>query len=251
MNVTFITQDDQSGFDVTRARGHEPRRDGGDGQPDLRRPVAASPKLTTRSHRCRRRAGTQNSASVFVKLTPIEARDRDQFAIMEQVDRDSPPPANMLSVGGGGGPGGGGGVQYVLQGPELSELQRYSSQLLEKVKTIPGVVDADHQLNDGSRSCRCGWIVRRRRSSGCSLSDAADALRCSWEETPSPPTTTRAQQHEVHVRAEAADRGSEEALGQLPVPSSRLGLLRSRTWRASRPARPSDIVAWPGSGRSR
>ena len=30
-------------------------------------------------------AGTRNSASIFVKLHPIEARERDQFAVMAQV----------------------------------------------------------------------------------------------------------------------------------------------------------------------
>ena len=55
--------------------------------------------------------------------------------------------ASVTGGGGGGGPGG--GVQFVLRGPELRGLQEYSERLLEKVKTIPGVVDADTTLNAG------------------------------------------------------------------------------------------------------
>ena len=57
-------------------------------------------------------AGTQNSASIFVKLQPIEARERDQFAVMAQVRNEIVGAVHgaglRASVGGGGGGGGGG-----------------------------------------------------------------------------------------------------------------------------------------------
>ena len=71
-------------------------------------------------------AGTRNSASIFVKLHPIEARERDQFAVMAQVRDEMLAPFTAQGLrasvggggmGGGGGGGGGGGVQFVLQGP--------------------------------------------------------------------------------------------------------------------------------------
>ena len=128
VSVTFITQDDQSGFDVT-VRAPEGT--------SLEATQLMANRLTTAIRRIPEvnytlvtvagdGAGTQNIASIFVKLVPIGARDRDQFEIMAEVREEivSPLAAQGIraSVGGGGG-GGGGGVQYVLQGPEVTELQ--------------------------------------------------------------------------------------------------------------------------------
>ena len=151
--VTFVTQDDQSGFDVNvralegtslEATEVMANRIGA----AIRRIPEVNYTLATVAGDG---AGTRNSASIFVKLHPIEARERDQFAVMAQVRDEvlAPFTAQRLraSVGGGGMAEGaaadGGGVQFVLRGPELRGLQEYSERLLEKVKTIPGVVDAD------------------------------------------------------------------------------------------------------------
>ena len=93
-------------------------------------------------------AGTRNSASIFVKLHPIEARERDQFAVMGQVRDEVLAPFTAEACGRASAGvvvvvEAEGGVQFVLRGPELRGLQEYSERLLEKVKTIPGVVDAD------------------------------------------------------------------------------------------------------------
>ncbi len=51
--------------------------------------------------------------------------------------------------GGGDGQGGGGGgggfnrLQILIQGPDIEQLQTYTTQLMDKVRTIPGVVDVD------------------------------------------------------------------------------------------------------------
>jgi HAE1 family hydrophobic/amphiphilic exporter-1 len=228
VNVNFVTQDDQSGFDVS-----------------IRAPEGTSLEATelmaNRITAAIRRipevqytlvtvagdgAGTQNNASLFVKLTPIEARDRDQFAIMGEVRDDivSPLVAQGVraSLGGGGGPGGG-GVQYVLQGPETTELKRYSEALLARVKAIPGVVDADTSLNFGKPELSVHMDRPKASDLGVQLADAADALRLLVGGDAVTTYNEAGEQYEVHVRAEADDRSSEEAIGRLSVPSSRLG----------------------------
>src|SRR5688572_26567407 len=228
VSVTFVTQDDQSGFDVS-----------------IRAPEGTSLEATqlmaNRITAAIRRipevdytlvtvagdgAGTQNNASLFVKLKPIEARDRDQFAIMAEVrDNIVAPLATQgvrASVGGGGGPGGGGGVQYVLQGPDVTELQRYSELLLAKVKTIPGVVDADTTLNVGKPELSIRMDRPKAADLGVPLGEAADALRMLVGGDAVTTYNEGGEQYEVHVRAEASDRNSEAAIGRLPVPS-RLG----------------------------
>jgi HAE1 family hydrophobic/amphiphilic exporter-1 len=227
VSVNFITQDDQSGFDVT-VRAPEGT--------SLDATQLMANRLTTAIRRVPEvdytlvtvagdGAGTQNSASIFVKLVPIDARDRDQFEVMAEVRDDivSPLAAQGIraSVGGGGG-GGGGGVQYVLQGPEVTELKRYSELLLAKVKVIPGVVDADTTLNDGKPELSVRMDRPKAADLGVPLADAADALRLLVGGDAVTTYNEAGEQYEVHVRARADDRDSEAAIGRLPVPS-RLG----------------------------
>jgi HAE1 family hydrophobic/amphiphilic exporter-1 len=235
VSITFVTQDDQSGFDVS-ARALEGTS------------LEATEVMANRIGAAIRRipevdytlatvagdgAGTMNSASIFVKLHPIAERTRDQFAVMAQVRDDILAPFTAQGVrasvgfgggpGGGGGGGGGGGVQYVLRGPELNGLQEYSERLLERVKTIPGVVDADTTLNVGKPELSIRMDRPKAADLGVPLSDAAEALRLLVGGDAVTTYNEAGEQYEVHVRAEAADRDSEAALGRLPVPSSRLG----------------------------
>jgi len=228
VNINFITQDDQSGFDVS-VRALEGTS------------LEATEVMANRIGTAIRRipevdytlatvagdgAGTQNTASLFVKLKPIEARNRDQFAIMSDVrDHVLAPLVGQgvrASVGAGGGPGGG-GIQFVFQGPQVAELQRYSEQLLAKVKTIPGVVDADTSLNVGKPEMSIRMDRPKAADLGVPLADAADALRLLVGGDAVTTYNEGGEQYEVHVRAETADRDTAAAIGRLPIPSSRLG----------------------------
>ena len=40
-------------------------------------------------------------------------------------------------------------IQYVVNGPDLDKLTAYSQQIMEKMKTIPDVVDVDSTLING------------------------------------------------------------------------------------------------------
>jgi HAE1 family hydrophobic/amphiphilic exporter-1 len=227
VTVNFITQDDQSAFDVT-VRAPEGTS------------LDATQLLASRVTTAIRRipevsytlvtvagdgAGTQNSASIFVKLVPINARDRDQFEVMAEVRDDIVSPLvaqGMRASVGGGGMGGGGGVQYVLQGPEIDELKRYSELLLAKVKAIPGVVDADTTLNDGKPELSVRMNRPKAADLGVPLAEAADALRLLVGGDAVTTYNEGGEQYEVYVRAELGDRDSEAAIGRLPIPS-RLG----------------------------
>jgi HAE1 family hydrophobic/amphiphilic exporter-1 len=246
VDVNFITQDDQSGFDVT-----------------LRAPegtsIEATELMANRLTTAIRRipevdytlvtvagdgAGTQNSASIFVKLTPIAARSRDQFEVMSDIRDDFVAPLVAQGIRasvGGGGFGGGGGIQYVLQGPEVSELQRYSENLLERVKTIPGVVDADTTLNVGKPELSVQMDRPKAADLGVPLAEAADALRLLVGGDAVTTYNEGGEQYEVHVRAEANDRDSAAAIGRLPVPA-RLGpIALENVARFARGEAPSDI----------
>jgi HAE1 family hydrophobic/amphiphilic exporter-1 len=248
VSVNFVTQDDQSGFDVnvrapegTSLQATEVT--GNRIAAAIRRIPEVSYTLLTVAGDG---AGTQNNAAIFVKLVPIDARARDQFAVMDDVRREILQPLNgqglRTSVGGGGGPGGGAGVQYVLQGPELRELQRFANQLLEKVKSIPGVVDADTSLNDGKPELSVRIDRPKAADLGVQLSDAADALRLLVGGDAVTTYNEAGEQYEVHLRAEAADRSTDASLAEMPVPSSRLGSVAlENIARLSRGEAPADI----------
>ncbi|MBP7777674.1 MAG: efflux RND transporter permease subunit [Acidobacteria bacterium] len=230
--VNFTPEDDQSQFDVT-----------------LRAPegtsLAAMDVLANRLGTAVRRipevdftlitvagdaAGTQNTASMLVRLHPIEARDRDQFAVMGEV-RDEILPAfreagirTAVQVGGGPG-GGGGGIQFMIQGPDLKTLEAYSEALREKALGIPGLVDVDTSLNAGKPEMSI-YLDRPKASDlGVQLSDAADALRLLVAGDQVTTYNEAGEQYEVHLRAQEVNRNTEVALAGLPVPSSRLGIV--------------------------
>ncbi len=228
VNVNFITQDDQSGFDVNMRALEGTSLEATEVMANrVGTAIRGIPEVDyTLVTVAGDGAGTRNSATLFVKLVPIEARDRDQFAVMAQVRDEILGPFTAqgvrTSVGGGGGPGGG-GIQYVFQGPEVSELQRYSQALLVAVRNIPGVVDADTSLNVGKPEMSIRMDRPKAADLGVPLSDAADALRLLVGGDAVTTYNEGGEQYDVHIRAEAANRDTAAAIGRLPVPSSRLG----------------------------
>ena len=99
----------------------------------------------------------------------------------------------------------------------------HSEQLLAKVKTIPGVVDADTSLNVGKPEMSIRMDRPKAADLGVPLVDAADALRLLVGGDAVTTYNEGGEQYEVHVRAETADRDTAAAIGRLPIPSSRLG----------------------------
>ena len=103
----------------------------------------------------------------------------------------------------------------MLQGPEVTELARYSQLLLAKVKAIPGVVDADTTLNSGKPELSVRMDRPKAADLGVPLGEAADALRLLVGGDAVTTYNEGGEQYEVHVRAEADDRSSQSAIGQI------------------------------------
>jgi HAE1 family hydrophobic/amphiphilic exporter-1 len=175
-------------------------------------------------------AGSQNAANVFVRLAPLDARDRDQFAVMADV-RDGVLPTFVTAgvraaVQASGGPGGGqGDIQFVLQGPDLEALERHSQALRTKAAEIPGLVDVDTTLNPGKPELSVRIDRPKAADLGVSVGDAAEALRLLVGGDSVTTFNDGGEQYDVHLRARLEDRSTEEAIAMLPVPSSRLGIV--------------------------
>ena len=237
VNINFTPQDDQSEFDVS-----------------LRAPEGTSLEATemtaNRVASAIRQipevvytmitvagdsAGTLNTASIYVRLKPIDERDRDQFVIMDTVRNEvlpkAAPPGVKASLqapgiaggGGGGGQGGQGDVTFVLQGPDLRTLERASNALADKARSIPGLVDVDTSLRVGKPEMSVRLDRPKAADLGVQISDAADALRLLVGGDQVTTFNEAGEQYEVHLRAEEQHRGSEAAIARLTVPSSRLG----------------------------
>jgi HAE1 family hydrophobic/amphiphilic exporter-1 len=175
-------------------------------------------------------AGTLNTASMLVRLHPIEERQRDQFAVMSQI-RDQILPAYTkagirTAVQQGGGPGGGGGgMQFMVQGPDLKQLEQYSEQLRVKALAIPGLVDVDTTLNAGKPEMSVLLDRPKAADLGVSIADAAEAIRLLVAGDQVTTFNDGGEQYQVHLRAEEINRSSADAIAGLPVPSSRLGIV--------------------------
>jgi HAE1 family hydrophobic/amphiphilic exporter-1 len=232
-NTNFLPQDDQSEFEI-----------------NLRAPegtsLEATEVITNRiANAVRQRvpevdytlvavagdpAKTRNLGSIYVRLKPIEARTRDQFAVMDIARNEILPPfatnlrtsvQPVATIGGGGAQGA--EVQFLINGPDLRTLEQLGQRLLERVKALPGVVDVDTSLNVGKPEMSVQVDRLKASNVGVQIADAAEALRLLVGGDQVTTYNEAGEQYEVHLRARAENRSTEAALAGLTVPSSRLG----------------------------
>jgi hydrophobic/amphiphilic exporter-1 (mainly G- bacteria), HAE1 family len=176
-------------------------------------------------------ARTQNSGTVYVRLTPVEERARDQFAVMNEVRTAVLPAISTANLRTGVRPvatiGGGGNqnadIQFTINGPDLKALERFADAVAEAARKEPGVVDVDTSLNVGKPELSVNLDRLKAADLGVQISDAAEALRLLVGGDQVTTYNEGGEQYEVHVRAGEANRQTEQAIGQLTVPSSKVG----------------------------
>jgi HAE1 family hydrophobic/amphiphilic exporter-1 len=131
------------------------------------------------------------SANFYVALTPLESRKVSQQELMRRARvmlrkyksaRTSVSGGTDLSgassAGGRGGGGGGGGsnrLSVLIQGPDIEQLQVYVTDLMAKIRTIPGVVDVDTNFEPTQQELR----VNVDRTRAADLGVAIDSLASS------------------------------------------------------------------------
>jgi len=237
VNVNFTPQDDQSEFDVSL---RAPEGTSLEATEVFSNRVASAirelPEVVyTMVTVAGDSAGTLNTANIYVRLKPINERERDQFVLMDEIRNNILPKVSPEGVktglqapgiaggGGGGGGQGQGDVQFVMQGPSLAELERASNALAERAKSITGLVDVDTSLRVGKPEISVRLDRPKAADLGVQVSDAAEALRLLVGGDQVTTYNEAGEQYEVHLRAEGRNRDTEAAIGQLTVPSTRLG----------------------------
>jgi HAE1 family hydrophobic/amphiphilic exporter-1 len=178
-------------------------------------------------------AATANIGSIYVRLTPLETRARDQFGVMRIVREEILPEfaaANLRTgvrqvavIGGSGAQAA--EIQFTLNGPDLDRLERYATAVADRARAMPGAVDVDTSLNVGRPELSVGIDRLKAADLGVSLAEAADAIRLLVGGDQVTNYNEAGEQYEVHVRAESADRQSAAGVGRLTVPSARLGAI--------------------------
>ena len=176
-------------------------------------------------------ARTQNVATVYVRLKPVEERDKDQFVLMNDVRSEILPKLALPNLRTGVRPiatiGGGGNqsadIQFTINGPDLGLLEKYAAAVVDAARKEPGVVDVDTSLNVGKPELTVQLDRMKAADLGVQISDAADALRLLVGGDQVTTYNEAGEQYEVHVRAVEGNRRTAAALEQLTVPSGRNG----------------------------
>ncbi len=176
-------------------------------------------------------AQTQNSGTVYVRLKTVDERRRDQFEVMNDVRANVLPElvaANLrtgvrpvATIGGGGNQNA--EIQFTINGPDLKALERFAGAVAAAAKKEPGVVDVDTSLNVGKPELSVSLDRLKAADLGVQVSDAAEALRLLVGGDQVTTYNEGGEQYEVHVRAGEESRGNAVEIGQLTVPSSRVG----------------------------
>ncbi len=173
---------------------------------------------------------TRNLGSIYVRLKPIEERQRDQFTVMDQIrtrtlpayTKDLRTSVQPVAIIGGGGAQGA-DVQFIINGPDLAKLDQFSRALAGRVRQLRGVVDVDTSMNTGKPELAVQIDRPKASDMGVSIADTAEALRLLVGGDQVTNYFEAGEQYEVHLRAEAPDRNTQAAVAALTVPSGRLG----------------------------
>src|SRR3954464_2570311 len=132
-------------------------------------------------------------ASFNIMMVPLEERKTSQQQLMTQarqmlrkyqgarISVSGGTDISGASSGGGRGPGGGGGgfnrLNILIQGPDIEQLQHYTVQLMDTVRTIPGVVDVDTNFEPTQPELRINIDRARAADLGVNIDTLANNLR--------------------------------------------------------------------------
>jgi hydrophobic/amphiphilic exporter-1 (mainly G- bacteria), HAE1 family len=133
-------------------------------------------------------------ANFNITMVPLEERTISQQQLMIQarqmlrkyqgarISVSGGTDISGASSGGRGGPGGGGGggfnrLNILIQGPDIEQLQAYTVQLMDLVRTIPGVVDVDTNFEPTQPELRINIDRARAADLGVNIDTLANNLR--------------------------------------------------------------------------
>jgi HAE1 family hydrophobic/amphiphilic exporter-1 len=185
------------------------------------------------------------NANFYVGLTPLDKRKVSQQELMRgarsyvqqfREARGSVSGGTDISgsstAGAGRGGGGANRVQLLIQGPDIQQLQVYVAELLAKVKTIPGIVDADTNFEATAPELRVRVNRTRAADLGVSIDSLATNLRLLVGGDEVSKYKEGDDQFSVKLRLDEQFRNDPARMGELLVPGA-----------GGRPLRVNDIAS--------
>jgi HAE1 family hydrophobic/amphiphilic exporter-1 len=172
-----------------------------------------------------------NSANIYVRLADLAERDLSQEELMVKAREllQKYPPELRTNIGQVQAISGGGqrnaDIQYMIAGPDLQTLTKYSEELLKRMRTIPSVVDVDSSLIAGKPELRIQIDRARAADLGVRVGDIAQSLNTMVAGQKVSTFNQGTDQYDVRLRAVGEARASKEELSRLFAPSSKLGLV--------------------------
>ena len=158
---------------------------------------------------------------MYITIVDLEQRDYPLTETMSEARRalrafaDLRP--SVQSVGGLGGAARGATLTFSLRGPELSELDRLTTQLIERMRATEGFVDVDTQAAVRKPEVQVRIDRERAADLGVRASEVAGTLRTLTGGTPVSVIRDGDEQYDVWLRLSPEDRESAAALASLPV----------------------------------
>ncbi len=170
-------------------------------------------------------AVTRNLANIFVHLVDPRLRKDDQFAIMDRVRKEIVPlqPKDLridvsqtaqISSGQSQAQ-----VQYTLSGPDLNQLARYTSKILDRFRQAKGAVDVDSNLIVGNPEVHVEIDRERAGNLGVDVADVANTLELLVGGLKVSTYQEGGNDYDIRVRAEPAYRADRSGVAVMTVQS--------------------------------
>jgi len=177
---------------------------------------------------------TKNLAVIYVGLKDVHEREMNQFQIMDKIRKEILPQYAALNLRNLVTPvnvfGGGinAEIMFWIGGPDLDQLSGYSQKLMDKLQSIPGVVDADTNLIVGKPELGVRIDRAKAADRGVNVQDIASTLNVLVGGQEITSFMEGGEQYEVHVRAEERDRRDRQGIEQAEVPTMSGGTVAVR-----------------------
>ncbi len=121
--------------------------------------------------------------------------------------------------GGGGGAGGGNRLFIILQGEDIEQLQAYTVQLMDKIRTIRGVADVDSNFEPTQPELRVNIDRARAADLGVNIDTLAGNLRALVGGVQVSEYKDGDDQYVVRLRLDEPYRANSLTMGDLLVPA--------------------------------
>jgi HAE1 family hydrophobic/amphiphilic exporter-1 len=171
-----------------------------------------------------------NRGSIFFELVPMDKREHSQVQIMEIARawltqyKDVHPAVQVPAAVSSGQANN--DIVFVIRGPELEGLRKYSEQVMGILNQIPGAVDVDRSLEEGKPEVRVHIDRDKAGDMGVSVGAIAGSLRTMVGGEVISSYRSGEDRYDVRLRVNKESRDSAGEIAQLYVPSAGGGNVR-------------------------